>query len=82
MISLFYTMDVLHTGKQPQAASGVEATKTKLHKLGDFSIEGFGGGCRCPTVNNFAFLVNQKLFKVPLGESEIDRLGSNGSNEP
>ena len=55
----------------PHTALCVEATK--LDKLSDLSIEGFGAGCGCPAVNDFAFLVNQELFKVPLGESEIDR---------
>jgi len=45
---------------------------TSLEELGDFRIDGFWGGCRRPTVDNLALLVDQELFKVPLGKSEID----------
>ena len=51
----------------------VWVSKLNLEELGDFRVDAFWGGCRRPTIDNLALLVDQELFKVPLRKSEINQ---------
>lgn len=67
-VSLFY---IFRPGDNPCMAA--DASAANLEKLGNLIIESCRSCCGGPTVDDLPLLVDQKLFKVPLGKSEIGK---------